>query len=1086
MSTGKRYRRGLRHLVVPAVLLTAAPLAVALPSAADDGDRVKTASATADQPSEAAAEKSALAWATKHSKAGIPWALAEAKRTGKKTLAPNETTANSLTYANPDGTLTTESTLGPERIERDGTWVDVDATLQSAGGRVKAKAHPNNLTVSGGAGTPAKSLKATQDAPATDLATIGGDGETITLRWKGGLPKPKLDGGTATYQDALPGADVVVEATRIGFEQYTKVNERPDGGYSYTLPLRAEGLKAAENKDGSVTFSDAETGAKKATMPAPVMWDASVDKVSGKHENRHSVEMDVVDHGSGNIDLVVTPDTAWLQDEGTEYPVMIDPSTSVLGNSFDTYVQQGETTDLGSQTELDWGNPGTKNPDGTPRTARTLMSWNSSAYADALVSSASVQLYNTHSGNTDCKPHSWDVWSTTAGDSSSRWTKQPTWQQQYATSTETKGNAQGCSDTADGWIKADVKDLVQTWASTKQTKGHMGIRAAEGDAKGWKIVNSRNATSNQPKLTVHYNFRPGDGSDQQAGPPFTSYQGVWGVNTLTPTLRDRFTDADGDKVSGTFQVYDAETDKPITTPSGEGLIVSERVTPGEWANVQVPSGQLVDGKTYKFRTNAYDGTHYNLNWSPWREFVVETAAAGQPTNLRSGDSYAISDPKIVKDPQKVQEVQDVFRRDGNLEALGIMPNRGAAARKSGMNTRAAWERTYTSPSTRFIGGKKPADPYEYIKDPAECEAADDADNAAGWIKNRFSYCQDTLVLMPAIKCGLWPPGCYLQGEFIATQTLIGKGRIGGKDGSQYVRYADFDFNLDVHWIGGEFGKPGAKIEAKLPCEGAWDTGNPDAKPEDACHYGLDTGRKDSPAQWKLDGDAKFDLQSTAPKAPEVQIGEQIATGEFTPELDFTLPGYGQLISSEGETGHIRFDSAAYLTWNKLGSVFSDVTPSLRYDKSDTSHAGPPASYTGVEAVARHIDEARKDPDASYPTKTDKKLPGEDPLDPLHRIAQGAGTLAKERYNKNLSERKKDCNENTPGAPATGKDCDEYPFRSTAQGAARYLYEGDKYKNDFSVRYVDPAENQEAGNRLGAWYQTDRILNWEAFTVTIGD
>ncbi|MEV8409902.1 hypothetical protein AB0R12_30180 [Streptomyces niveus] len=54
--------------------------------------------------------------------------------------------------------------------------------------------------------------------------------------------------------------------------------------------------------------------------------------------------------------------------------------------------------------------------------------------------------------------------------------------------------------------------------------------------------------------------------------------------------------------------------------------------------------------------------------------------------------------------------------------------------------------------------------------------------------------------------------------------------------------------------------------------------------------------------------------------------------------------------------------------------------------------------------------------------------------------------------------------------------------------ARYLYEGtgDEFKDDFSVRYIDSAENQEAGRRLGAWSHSDRILNWEAFTVSIGD
>ncbi|WP_406242972.1 hypothetical protein [Streptomyces anulatus] len=125
---------------------------------------------------------------------------------------------------------------------------------------------------------------------------------------------------------------------------------------------------------------------------------------------------------------------------------------------------------------------------------------------------------------------------------------------------------------------------------------------------------------------------------------------MWGVNTLTPTLRDKFEDADGDLVSGIFQVYDAATNTPISTPAGEGLLVSASVAPGSWVTVQVPAGQLVDGKMYKFRTNAYDGTHYNLNWSPWRTFVVETAAAGTLTTLQPGDSYTINDPALIADP----------------------------------------------------------------------------------------------------------------------------------------------------------------------------------------------------------------------------------------------------------------------------------------------------------------------------------------------------------------------------------------------------------------------------------------------------
>ncbi|WP_326671551.1 DNRLRE domain-containing protein [Streptomyces sp. NBC_01257] len=621
-------------IAIGAALATAVPLAVAPPGASAAESPRSTAAAI--RPAAEDIEASDLAWAARHSRGGIPWALAEAARTGRKTLVPDETTPTSLTYANPDGTLTSEVTTGPERMQRDGKWIDVDATLTETGGMVAAKAHPEGLRLAPGGGTRAKSLQAANDAAGRDLVTLGTGAEQVTMQWKGGLPKPVLEGTRATYKDAVPGADVIVEATRTGFEQFVRLDSAPAAGaYTYTLPLKAKGLKAAAQKDGSVRFTDARTGAPKATMPAPVMWDASVDKISGRHENRARVGMEVVDNGGGNIDLVVTPDAEFLADPATEYPVTVDPSTSALGNTFDTYVQQGETTDLGSETELDFGNPGTVNADGTPRTARTLMTWNTAPFADALVSSASVQLYNFHSGATDCKAQGWTVWNTGAGSSASRWTKQPEWMQQYATGTQTAGYPAGCPSTADGWIKADVTELAKVWASGKQTAGHMGVRAVSDDTKAWKRVNSRNATANQPKLTVNYNFRPGDGSAQQAGAPFKSYAGVWAVNSTTPTLRDKFADADGDKVNGTFQVYDAATNKPITTPAGDGAIVSDYVAPGSWASVKVPAGQLKDGRTYKFRTNAYDGTHYNLGWSPWREFAVDTIAPGEPAAIGS-------------------------------------------------------------------------------------------------------------------------------------------------------------------------------------------------------------------------------------------------------------------------------------------------------------------------------------------------------------------------------------------------------------------------------------------------------------------
>ncbi|MFD3946145.1 DNRLRE domain-containing protein [Streptomyces sp. NPDC058579] len=634
--SGARRRKGRIALASALVLAAEAALISGQTAiAAPDEPTAPAATTSANSPSPQEIWESDLAWAAQHTKGSIAWALAEAKKTGKKTVVTDETTPTTYTVANPDGTLTTELTAGPERVWKNGTWQKADATLtEAADGTVAPKAHPNGLRLGGKSGVRPKSLRAAQDETARDLVTLGSGESQVTLRWKGGLPKPELDGTRARYKNAVPGADVVVEATRTGFEQFVELHERPTGAYTYTLPVKAKGLKAEANNDGSVTFTDAETGAERATMPAPVMWDASVDERSGEHTRRARVDMKVVDKGDGELDLVVTPSAAFLADPATRYPVTVDPSTSALSNTFDTYVQQGETVDWSNDTELDLGNPGTKNPDGTPRTARSFISWNTTPIQDALIVDTNLALWNFHSGNTDCAAQSWTVWDTSAPSTSSRWTAQPTWNQQYHSSTETKGSPD-CAAQPDGWINADVDTLVQSWASAKATRGHMGLRAATDDVKAWKRVNSANNAANQPKLTVTYNYRPSDGTNRQAGAPFRSYAGVWAVNSTTPTLRDTFTDPDGDQVNGTFQVYDAATDTPITTPSGEGLLVSGFVDSGKPASVTVPAGQLQDGRTYKFRTNAYDGSHYNLSWSPWTQFVVDTTAPGAPQSVTS-------------------------------------------------------------------------------------------------------------------------------------------------------------------------------------------------------------------------------------------------------------------------------------------------------------------------------------------------------------------------------------------------------------------------------------------------------------------
>ncbi|OEJ34360.1 hypothetical protein BGK67_26165 [Streptomyces subrutilus] len=576
----------------------------------------------------------------------IARARVAARTAGHRVEAVSERSETATTWVNPNGTFTTEVAAGPIRFydQQARGWRNVDVTLgRGPDGSVASKAHPHGLKLGTGS-TPRMAKAAPSAAPAvsytnTDLVTLGEGDQQITLKWRGSLPTPKLDGARAEYTDAVPGGDVVIEATRAGFEQFVELKRRPAvEGYSYTLPLTAGGLKVEQQPDGSVQFTDRKSR-KTAVMPTPVMWDSTVDPVSGEHTRKVPVAMKVV-QGKGTVDLVVTPDAKFLADPATKYPVTVDPSTSSLGSVFDTYVQQGETIDWSNDTELDLGNPGTKNANGTFRTARSFITWNTTPIADALVANATLSLWNFHSGNTDCVAQPWEVWSAGAPSTASRWTNQPAMGTEYATSTETRGNP-GCASAPDGWINADVTTLVQAWASAKAPLSSMGLRASSETVVGqWKRVNSANATANPPKLTVNYNYRPQTGTKQEAGPPFVQDKTpAWRVETTTPTLRDTFADKDGDKVNGTFQIFDAATNTQVGT-----TLVSPFVPAGTPASVVVPAGVLQHGRTYRFRTSPYDGTHYSNGWSPWSNWTTFTVSPlpDPPQDFQAGAQQTLT------------------------------------------------------------------------------------------------------------------------------------------------------------------------------------------------------------------------------------------------------------------------------------------------------------------------------------------------------------------------------------------------------------------------------------------------------------
>ncbi|MDH6604694.1 hypothetical protein M2164_000329 [Streptomyces sp. SAI-208] len=476
--------------------------------------------------------------------------------------------------------------------------------------------------------------------------------------------------------------------------------------------------------------------------------------------------------------------------------------------------------------------------------------------------------------------------------------------------------------------------------------------------------------------------------------------------------------------------------------------------------------------------------------------VLPAQAASGATNAADGDDvtykvipYVISDPDLVAHPERV--IKELHRSGGSLDALGVAPATKDGPSKitkskaaQGVDAQAEPE-SYVVDSSRFPAGRIPDDIYDY---PTSDDCEDQYDLASrdqGWIKNRYSYCQIHLLVMPAVRCGIFPPRCTTTGVFVSRNRLMGFGKVGGAEHASTSRWADFRLQVGVIRATGPFAESGADLTAEIECEGNYLDDDYPQTDENACFAGLNDEVEKSIGEWRRDGSAHLDLLSQA-SSPDAAMGEQIGTGVFHIEYDFDLPWYFQFIDTESPEGGMRFDSAWYLQSHKLGSVFDRAVPGMSYTKSDAAVGG----------VATHLEEARANPAATMPTQADKHLAGGSPGDPIHRLAQAKGDKQSFRYDENrrivrnfcATKAMQDIKESLP-ADQGPYDCDEYPMASTYEGAGRHLFPGEpyggaQYERHYSARWVNSEVNQEAGRRLGRWYDVDRLLDQDAFYIPI--
>ncbi|MFE3205572.1 FG-GAP-like repeat-containing protein [Embleya sp. NPDC059237] len=571
-------------------------------------------------------------------------AYAQAKKSGHPIEIETERTLNGEKWANPDGTTTRRTHLRPVRTRISGSWQPVDTTLRiGPDGRVGPAAPIFPISFSAGG----------RDA----LATMTKDSKSLSLSWPTALPKPVLNGSTATYPEVLPGVDLELIADVDGITQHVVVKSRDAAANPALEHIRygVEGLELAASPEGGLTAKDA-AGKVVFRAPAPAMWDSGrsgdtpTAKTAGStltapaNDGPPSREAPVdavpvavaVESGA----LRLTPDAALLTAADTVFPVIIDPVFSD-GWREDWTIAYKRDNDAGAASTSYWNGQhfddklarvGYEN-DSTARsygTAESYFELNTDGLAGATIVSANFNVFNQKSWS--CTARSVELGLTDPITAATTWNNRPTWIRTLQTKNFAHGWGTGCTPAGEDFNADDVKDAVQQAANGNWENITLGLRAPGATGKDpltWKKF------ANNPYLEVTYN-RPPQLEESSAWLSPWSPDGSGNVNLRCDadpatwptigntdlTLTARVSDPDGGNVQVGFSVWEY-AGGGVTDPVVE-------VAQNSLAHVTIPIAALQDGHRYKWIVHGSD-TIADTGWSNHCGFTVDKSAPTKPT-----------------------------------------------------------------------------------------------------------------------------------------------------------------------------------------------------------------------------------------------------------------------------------------------------------------------------------------------------------------------------------------------------------------------------------------------------------------------
>ncbi|MBO1415406.1 ricin-type beta-trefoil lectin domain protein [Streptomyces sp. FH025] len=194
-------------------------------------------------------------------------AIAEAKATQKNVPIDSLTTEFSETVATPEGHLALTTHLDQQRVNRNGAWQGLDATLAAnPDGTLSPRSAVSGLALSNGGGGPLATLTST-------------DGKKLALTAPFKLPAPTVSGDSVVYPSVAPDIDLKVTATKLGGLTTVLVVKTQAAAANPALKnlhfdTTVDGVTVQSDAQGNITAAGAD-GKPRWVARTPQMWDSS-------------------------------------------------------------------------------------------------------------------------------------------------------------------------------------------------------------------------------------------------------------------------------------------------------------------------------------------------------------------------------------------------------------------------------------------------------------------------------------------------------------------------------------------------------------------------------------------------------------------------------------------------------------------------------------------------------------------------------------------------------------------------------------------------------------------------------------------